>query len=230
MNIKVFLRQCYHSPNSLLPNRFRPKWFDKKKVFDNFKKNIVSLGYEYHIIYDSYYGDVKNTFLADEQIYQIKSGTEAGSFIETLNLIRNLDYQDDPIIYLVEDDYIHRQGWDIVLKEAFTLPVHYVSLYDHLDKYLYYPELYSQIFVTKSCHWRTVPSTCNTYAVKFDQLMSDFDSNMFYSTHSSGGISRDHDKFIDLGSKNRRLITPIPGYSTHCDHLMSPTINWEDLL
>ena len=39
--------------------------------------------------------------------------------------------------------------------------------YDHLDKYKLpqYKELKSQIFVTKSCHWRTVPSTTFTFGV-----------------------------------------------------------------
>jgi hypothetical protein len=37
----------------------------------------------------------------------------------------------------------------------------------------------------------------------------------------------DHAKFVELGRHGRRLITPMPGYSTHCDLLHSPTIDWE---
>ena len=40
MKIEVFLRHCYSSPNQALPNRKRPPWFDKVKVFENLKRTI----------------------------------------------------------------------------------------------------------------------------------------------------------------------------------------------
>ena len=41
----------------------------------------------------------------------------------------------------------------------------------------------------------------------------------------------DHNKWLYLNeSKNRFIITPLPGLSTHCmEGLMSPTINWEKI-
>jgi hypothetical protein len=38
--IEVFLRHCYYSKLQELPDRTRPKWFNKIKVFENFKKTI----------------------------------------------------------------------------------------------------------------------------------------------------------------------------------------------
>jgi hypothetical protein len=41
----------------------------------------------------------------------------------------------------------------------------------------------------------------------------------------------DHHKWLYLNeSKNRFIITPLPGLSTHCmEGLMSPTINWKEI-
>jgi hypothetical protein len=98
-----------------------------------------------------------------------------------------------------------------------------------LDKYIDsgYDNLESKVFFTNSCHWRTVPSTCNTYAGKLRQLNQDMVIHKHFSAASPDGISMDHAKFVELGRHGRRLITPMPGYSTHCDLLHSPTIDWE---
>ena len=164
---------------------------------------------------------------ADVEI--INEGNEAGSFLRTLEIVESLGYDDDTIIYFIEDDYLHRENWCEVLIEAFSLPTHYVSLYDHLDKYIDsgYDDLVSKVFHTDTCHWRTVPSTCNTYAGKMGQLKQDMVIHKHFSAASPDGISMDHAKFVELGRHGRRLITPMPGYSTHCDLLHSPCIDWE---
>jgi len=41
----------------------------------------------------------------------------------------------------------------------------------------------------------------------------------------------DHQKFLELNSKGRHLISCLPGYSTHCqDGLLSPCIDWSQFL
>lgn len=231
MKIEVFLRQCFYSPNSALPNRKRPEWFDKVKVFENLKRTINPELANLNIIYDEHFGPLEETFLEKENNVQvINCGNEAGSFLKTLEIVESSNYDNETIIYFLEDDYLHRENWCEILVEAFTLPVHYVSLYDHLDKYLDYPDLTSKIFHTESVHWRTVPSTCNTYAGKLRHLRDDMGIHKHYSAASPDGISMDHSKFVHLGNVGRTLVTSIPGYSTHCDHLQSPTINWEEYL
>ena len=98
-----------------------------------------------------------------------------------------------------------------------------------MDKYIDsgYDDLVSKVFHTDTCHWRTVPSTCNTYAGKMGQLKQDMHIHKHFSAASPDGISMDHAKFVELGRHGRRLITPMPGYSTHCDLLHSPCIDWE---
>lgn len=233
MKIEVFLRHCFYSPNSALPNRKRPEWFDKVKVFENFKKTINSDLANYTIVYDEKFGPIKDTFLKNEKNVEIINyGYESGSFSRTVDIVLGKNFSDDTIIYFLEDDYLHQRQWCEILLEAFTLPVHYVSLYDHLDKYIDpgYDNLISKIFVSESVHWRTVPSTCNTYATKISFLKEDYLIHKHYSDAASDGVSMDHSKFIHLGNIGRTLITSIPGYSTHCDYLQSPTINWEQHL
>jgi hypothetical protein len=57
--------------------------------------------------------------------------------------------------------------------------------------------------------------------------MTDFEIHRKYSIEHHEGVSSDNSKFLHLGNIGRILITPIPGYSTHCNDQMSPTIDWE---
>lgn len=134
----------------------------------------------------------------------VKCGTEASSFLATLDIIMARNLPDETIVYIVEDDYLHRPNWCAVLREAFALPVDYVSLYDHADKYQYYPDLRSKLMVTPSVHWRATPSTCNTYACKARTLREDIDTHRFFSRNHNGGVSQDHNKFVELERLGRQ--------------------------
>ena len=62
--IQVYLRQCFLSPNANLPTRSRPEWFDKGKVFGNFKRVIDPKLAACVIVYDNALGPRSETFLA----------------------------------------------------------------------------------------------------------------------------------------------------------------------
>lgn len=229
--IEVFLRQCYYSKLQELPSRGRPDWWDKEKVFNNFKRTYNPETTNYTIIYDEYHGEIGKTFLKEEKnAYIINEGGEAKSFIKTLDYIASKNLDPETIVYFLEDDYIHRPNWDLVLLEAFELPIHYVTLYDHKDKYMHwYDDFRTKILHTKSSHWMPTPSTTNTFATKYITLLEDIHIHRTYSTNCEP--SNDHQKFLDLAGNGRRLISSLPGYSTHCHrHLLSPCINWEDHL
>lgn len=226
--IEVFLRQCYYSPCEKIENRGAPHWYDKEKVFNNFKKTINDQLANYTIIYDSHFGKKQNTFLKDETVIEINAGTEAASFVLLLEIIKNKEIDDDTIIYIVEDDYIHKPNWCTALLEAFELPVDLVTLYDHKDKYTDYPGLLSEIFITKSCHWRTIPSTTNTYALKYKTLIEDYEIHEVWSATVNEGVTNDTGKFESLLREGRKLISPIPSYSTH-KNMMAPIIDWQGI-
>ncbi len=228
--IQVFLRTCYHSPNQDLPNRTRPEWFDKDKVYRNFLNTINNELADHTIIYDTHFSPDKgklatktlNSLLIDE-------GTEAGSFLKTLDHVLSLNLPDETIIYFLEDDYLHRPNWCEALIEGLSL-ADIASLYDHKDKYLHYPDLTSKLLVSDSCHWRTTPSACNTYACKMGTLRADIETHRKHSTNCANGISNDHSKFTELWQRGRTLISAVPGFSTHCDGFVSPVINWEKII
>jgi hypothetical protein len=44
-------------------------------------------------------------------------------------------------------------------------------------------------------------------------------------------FSKDYDKFWELQKQKRYLISPMPGWSTHCDaNHISPVIDWEQIM
>ena len=229
--IEVFLRHCYYSQLQEQSNKERPDWWNKEKVFHNFKNTLNPETTNYTIIYDEHYGKIENTFLSQEDnVHIISAGGEAKSFIMTLDYILSQNFDDDTIIYFLEDDYVHRPEWDIILQEGFTLPVSYVTLYDHRDKYTeMYADLMSKILITNHSHWKPVPSTTQTFAVKFKTLKEDKEIHQKYSTNTEP--SQDHTKFLELNQRGKHLISCLPGYSTHSvKEWISPCINWSTYL
>lgn len=231
MKIEVFLRQCFYSKLQEHPTRERPDWWDKERVFQNFKKTLNKETTNYTIIYDEFYGKVSDTFLKDENnVHTIKAGGEAKSFIETLKFISSKSFDENTIIYFLEDDYVHKPNWDKILIEGFSLPISYVTLYDHGDKYQsMYRDLMSKILITENSHWRPIPSTTNTFATKYQTLIEDYHIHEEFSKNIEP--TADHQKFIKLNQMGRYLISCIPGYSTHShSKYLSPCIDWKQYL
>lgn len=228
--IHVYLRHCYHS-NVGGSSINRPEWWDKEKVFENFKRTLNPETTNYTIIYDKHYGERSQTFLKNEtNVHEIDCGKESLSFCATLKYILSQNFDDETIIYFLEDDYVHRPDWDKILLDGFTLPVTYVTLYDHLDKYQeMYKDFMTKVLHTGLSHWMPTPSTTNTFATKFKTLKQDYFIHEKFSTGYEPSF--DHGKFIELHNRGRSLISCIPGYSTHCHKdFLAPCIDWKKFL
>ena len=235
--IEVFLRHCYYSKIQELADRTRPSWFNKFKVFENFKKTLDPNLVNYTIIYDECYGSIDKTFLAkEENVKIINCGSETDSFLSTLDIIKSKNFDDDTIIYFLEDDYLHRPGWCDMILEGFSLNYQYLTLYDF--DYFIAKGYLCEIFVTKNSHWRAIPATTNTFACKYKTLLEDFEIHKEYSingvkeTGNKGyHFSKDYEKFWHLQKQERYIISPMPGWSTHCDaNHISPIIDWEEVM
>tara|TARA_Y100000289_G_scaffold66154_1_gene81718 strand:- start:1975 stop:2742 length:768 start_codon:yes stop_codon:yes gene_type:complete len=234
--IEVFIRHCYYSKLQELPDRTRPKWFNKIKVFENFKNTLNSNLVNYTIIYDEYYGSIDNTFLAQEKNVEIiNCGSECDSFLKTLDVIQSRNFDDDQIVYLLEDDYLHRSGWCDIMLEGFSINASYVTLYDFEE--FNNQDILCKIFSTDRCHWRSVPASTNTFACRYKTLLEDLNIHEKYSSSHAVKekegfyFSKDYDKFWELQKHNRYVISPIPGWSTHCDaNFLSPIIDWEKII
>lgn len=230
--VHVFVRHTTHSHG-----KFRPDWFSYEECF----KNLMSIMDENSKLTVFFDGDPTNHFVNEYNvnIVRIDEGTETKSFTDLINQVLKLELSNDDIIYFVEDDYIHKPNSLNILREVFKQTnVDYASLYDHPDKYLpgYYQQFAQgfqvQLFPTKSVHWRTTPSTTNTFAMKFSTLKRDYETHLKHSNFEKvGPISHDHAKFCELWNSGKSLVTPIPGYSTHVENeMLSPCTDWIKVL
>lgn len=229
--IRVFQRHCNFSSNS--HNKPRPDWFDREKIFDSFMLTLDER-VDYTAFHDSGNGEIEDHFLNNKDVNKIsqRGGNDSQSFLNVLNHVIKQDYNDEDIIYLLEDDYLHKPGWVDILIEGFEyIGADYYTLYDHPDKYYLpmYESLQSKIIVTPSAHWRTTPSTTNTYACKFKTLKEHFDIHIQYCDLVDKWV-KDHDKFTHLWNMGSNLISCIPGYSSHVEgNMLSPTIDWSQI-
>lgn len=208
-------------------NKGRPKWFNFQKCFENLLDTIEGKDVQLHVVMD---GVAKHNFINQYKdrfiLHEIKAGNDQSSFFQTWEIAKNTPMESNDLVYFVENDYLHTNDWVDKITELFSTYklLHYVSLYDHNDKYFLpmYENLVSKVFVTENHHWRTTPSTCGSFIIIRELLELDYD------IHTS--VIGDHNKFLQLAEeRNRMVITPIPGLSTHCmEGLMSPTINWEE--
>lgn len=231
--IQVFIRYCYYSSASAHKNR--PEGFTHEKCFENLLETADRDKVELTFLLDTHFAKPQVHFVQKQSefpVVEIDAGEEGKSFLALIDHVLSKDYSDDTLLYFLEDDYLHRKGWADILIEGFSLPnIDYLTLFDHRDKYDLdlYGDLTSQLFHTTSCHWRTTPSTTNTYAMKMATLKEDLATHRKYS--EGYRISLDHDKFLDLYSQGRRLISSVPGYSSHCEPAYSsPCHDWSRYL
>lgn len=231
--IQLFVRHCHFSDVS--QHKGRIKGFSRQKCHDNLLATVDVERVDITFLLDSFHPVSEPHFVTMQTqfpVIEIKEGSETGSFLKLLDYVMSLKLKDDTIIYFLEDDYLHREGWVDVLLEGFTTPgTSYVTLFDDRDKYEspMYTALFSKLFITETCHWRTTPSTTNTYAMQFKTLKEHLPIHRQFS--EGRRITADYEKFLALGAIGTQLISPIPGWSTHVDagHT-SPCINWEAML
>lgn len=231
--IELFVRHCNFSEISQHKSRFPS--FSRKKCYDNLLQTLDPKRVNVTFLVDTFHPSPTRHFIFNQIEYpviEIKEGTEAGSFLKLLDLVSSKKLTPDTIIYFLEDDYLHRDGWVDILLEGFSIQeASYVTLFDHRDKYFFpqYQRLESKIYHTASCHWRTTPSTTNTYAMKYHTLKSHLSVHREFSLGRK--ISSDHDKFLKLNNMGASLISSIPGWSTHVEtEYASPCVQWELLL
>lgn len=162
--------------------------------------------------------------------------TSEGSGAQTFNLALDeaLTYDDDEIVYFIENDYLHKPGSELIIKEGLELGASFVTLYDHPDKYLDPSEggnPYCQggaeptgVYLTNSTHWKITNSTTMTFAAKVKTLR---EVESILRKHTTGSYPRDFDMFLELAKNNRILLSSIPGYSTHGETAwLAPLTDW----
>ena len=212
-------------------NKNRPSWFDYEACFINLLNTTQNKDVKIHLVMDGKIEDNWINKYKDNYIsHEIVGGNIDNITKELYKIAKQTDIGENDLVYILENDYLHADGWvDKVINLYNTFEgLNYISLYDHNDKYFLpmYENLTSKIISTDKHHWRTAPSTCGSYIT----TKRIFDED--YSVHIGENIPiGDHHKWLWLNNnKDRFILTPIPGLSTHCmDGLLSPTINWETI-
>jgi hypothetical protein len=256
--IHIYLRQF--SKNRKNPDR--PEWFNYEKTFLNLlitiNRNIsdLTICFERECDYPFYFTNKYKDFG-----FKIK-------FIDTKNIVRNTQFNepwshsvaatseiikndinlgninDNSLIYILEDDYLHLQNWNEIVLDLFNNFIgknDYVCLYDHNDKYIFrqnsetitqhnlekhwgmYKDLKSEIMVSNARHWRNAPNCGLSMIFTKELFLRDF--NLW-----SGGYSDCEIGYQLKKIHNTNFWTPMPSVSTHCiNPFIAPLINWEKI-
>ena len=207
----------------------------KEYCVDNFIENVVNQNNQLFLIGDNVDEGLK-TFLMSKTSENIdfidhNFGSNGASFRYQLELASSFD--DNELVLLQEDDYLYKPAtWPFhsptTYNELFSQALeyaHYVSVYDHPDKYLA-PSLggnkfISQngventgLFCTSHSHWKYTNSTTCTFASRSRTIREDL--KIWYH-FCSGDHPYDFQAFTALGLKGRQLATSIPGRATHTE-------------
>lgn len=170
----------------------------------------------------------------------IQAGSSAQSFNEALKIA--LTYEDEEIVYFVENDYIHKFGAKNVLQNVFETNICdklFVSLYQHPDKFLHSnfggnPFVNANggyntiLYASQDCYWNVVDSTTMTFATKVKTLK---ECVSIIKEFTFGDYPFDAPMFWKLNKNGCKLVTPLPTFATHGEtEWLSKFEDWEQII
>ncbi|MBI3900940.1 MAG: hypothetical protein HY324_02160, partial [Chlamydiia bacterium] len=121
--IEIFSRQAFFS--SISAHKKRPLNFSRESCFRNLVNTTDFSQANLRIVFDLAKGTKETHFLNGEKrfpIFEFRGGSEATSFLFLLQTVSRMKLDPKTILYFVEDDYLHKEGWVEILLEGFSLP------------------------------------------------------------------------------------------------------------
>lgn len=210
----------------------KPEYINNKECLKN-ATDVFCRDCDWTVIADNISNETKAMILDyQSNIEQVSVGHGAGTF--NLALDKALTFDQEEIVYFIENDYLHLENALYAIPEGFGFG-EYVTLYDHPDKY--WEPMFggnpfceggaenTRVYCGKYSHWKITNSTTMTFAAKVKTLREDEETLRKWtaSTHPN-----DFKMFLDLHSKGRKLVSSIPGLSTHGEtKFLSPLVKWE---
>jgi hypothetical protein len=162
-------------------NKVKPNYINNENCLRNCTNVFKTTEHSWYIIADNISDETYSMILKYVPINcidKVSVGHGAGTF--NLALDKSLSFNDDEIVYFIENDYLHKKDADKILLEGFNVGSNYVALYDHPDKYIdgANPLVESggevtRVMLSNSCHWKLTNSTTMTFASKVKTLRDD---------------------------------------------------------
>jgi len=195
------------------------------------KENITVLGDNLNTEHIEWLRDLGIRFI------EVSNGNGSGTFRDALNLCIKENLESD-FVYLLEDDFLHKESSKELLIEALNKYDGYITLYDHPDKYINKEDggnpfieeggEVTRVVTTKNVHWKITNSTVMSFAARVSRLKHDKE---LLEKYSSNRITDSFSFFTELSrEKGIPALSSIPGFSTHCESAwLSPFTNWEEI-
>ena len=106
-------------------------------------------------------------------------------------------FDSDDLVYFVEDDYLHTRSVFTVLAAGVTVldNIDYFTLYEHPNAYRRLPSGPTYLYPVEGTVWRTIPSTCMTFAARVHTLRRDVN---IHQARLAGSAPDDFGLFLRL--------------------------------
>lgn len=220
-------------------NKVKPAYINNEACLRNFCNVFFDHIHDIQILADNCSEDtltVIKKYIDPINIQKVSVGHGAGTFNLALDMA--LKWNDDEIVYFVENDYLHKQQSPKIIKEGLNLGASFVSLYDHPDKYLDPSKggnpfceggaEDTRVYLTDSCHWKITNSTTMTFASTVTTLKRT--EPILRKWTNQGHYPDDFKMFLELREQSELLVTPLPGYATHGETAwLSPLTDWSNI-
>lgn len=203
-------------------NKVKPDYITNESCL----KNFVSIfnNQNLYIIADNCSKETMNMitkYVHLPNIVNVSIGHGAGTFNLALDMA--LKWEDDEIVYFVENDYIHLPNSAQMLEEGFKLGAPYVTLYLHPDKFMTplqggNPEVdndggyLTRIYRGETQLFGMFNSTTMTFAARVKSLRED---ETILRKYTSGTHPNDFKMFLELRDNGKALLCPLNTFSTH---------------
>ena len=98
-----------HTQNSSGFGKNRPEWFSFDKSLDSILSSVENDdNIHFHLLYDGEC-DIKDDRI--NTIINFNGGSDWNSYIFAWNYAKQINLEDNDLIYIAENDYIHIKGW-----------------------------------------------------------------------------------------------------------------------
>lgn len=115
----------------------KPAYITKENCLRNAVKEFPTTKCEWHVIADNVCDDTYNMivkYVPADNVEMVSVGHGAGTFRMVYE--KALEYNDNDLIYFLEDDYLHLPGsLECLISVAKQNFADYITRYDHPDKY-----------------------------------------------------------------------------------------------